>query len=479
MSQSGVLKRSTLLIHGSVAMPLAVIGYPLAIYLPPFYASELGLPLAMVGLMIFLARLSDVITDPLIGSISDRWESPLGRRKIWLLLGMPLMMIGIVNIFMPDPPVDVWHLLIWTAVMYLGWTMITLPYGAWGAELSPIYHQRSRVTAAREGYILVGLLLAAMVPAVVQHLGRRYEQGYTEGWLMESVIWLIGTDGELGTGNAPILAALAWLMLILLPLTILLVTTTIAEPRNISRDQIPWRKGLRILKNNGPLKRMLLVLLIVITGEAFRSSLSYFFMDHIVQISDYIGLMYLMYFGLGILAVPFWLALGRRIGKHRAFCMAMIVASIGSLGMLFLGPGDFVAFTILFAVKGTCFGAFQFLPLAMLADIVDVDTARSGEQRTGLIFALAGMTQKFSMAVGVGLSLGLLHLAQFEAGAANEEPQLLALKMYYVIAPVLFYMAAYMLAWRYPLTERRQARLRALINRRNAARGRPFTGAEI
>ncbi len=479
MSQSGVLKRSTLLIHGSVAMPLAVIGYPLAIYLPPFYASELGLPLAMVGLMIFLARLSDVITDPLIGSISDRWESPLGRRKIWLLLGMPVMMVGIVHLFMPDPPVDVWHLLIWTAVMYLGWTMITLPYGAWGAELSPVYHQRSRVTAAREGFILVGLLLAAMVPAVVQHLGRRFEQGYTEGWLIEFAIWLIGTDGELSTGNAPILAALAWLMLILLPITILLVTTSVSEPRNISREQIPWRKGLRVLKNNGPLKRMLLVLLIVITGEAFRSSLSYFFMEHIVQISDYIGLMYLMYFGLGILAVPFWLALGRRIGKHRAFCMAMIVASVGSLGMIFLGPGDFVGFTLLFAIKGTCFGAFQFLPLAMLADIVDVDTARSGEQRTGLIFALGGMTQKLSMAVGVGLSLSLLHLAAFEAGAANEDPQLLALKLYYVITPVLFYMAAYMLAWRYPLTERRQARLRALINRRNAARGRPFTGAEV
>lgn len=479
MSQSGVLKRSTLAIHGSVGMPLAVIGYPLAIYLPPFYASELGLPLAMVGLMIFLARASDVITDPLIGSISDRWETPLGRRKIWLLLGLPVMMIGIVRIFMPDPPVDVWYLLIWTAVMYLGWTMITLPYGAWGAELSPVYHQRSRVTAAREGFILIGLLLAAMVPAVVQHLGRRFQEGHTDGRLMEFAIWLVGTDGELTTGNAPILAALAWLMLILLPLTILLVTTTVAEPRDATREQIPWRKGLRALKNNGPLKRMLLVLLIVITGESFRSSLSFFFMEHIVEISDYIGSMYLMYFTLGILAVPLWLLLGRRIGKHRAFCVAMVVSSTGNLGMFFLGPGDLTGFAILFAVKGTCFGAFQFLPLSMLADIVDIDTARSGEQRTGLIFALGGMTQKLAMAVGVGLSLSLLQLAAFEADGVNADPQLLALRFYYVIAPTLFYMGALVLAWRYPLTERRQTRLRAMITRRNAARGHPLSGSEV
>ena len=475
MSKSGVLKRSTILIHGSIGMPLAVIGYPLAIYLPPFYASEIGLPLIMIGLMIFLARATDVITDPLIGSISDRWETRLGRRKIWLLMGLPLMLLGIVKVFMPEPPVDVWYLLLWTAVMYLGWTMITLPYGAWGAELSPVYHQRSRVTAAREAYILVGLFLAAVVPAVVQHLGRRFEAGDTEGRLMDFAIWLIGTDGELGTGNGPILAAMAWLMILLLPLTVFLVTWRVAEPKNVTREQVPWKKGLRTLKNNGPLKRVLLVLLIVIIGESFRNSLSFFFMQHVVQVQDYIGLLYLMYFGLGILAIPFWLILGRNIGKHRAFCVAMIVASAGSLGMIFLGPGDIVPFTIMFAIKGICFGAFQFLPLAMLADIVDVDTARSGEQRTGLVFALSGMTQKLAMAVGVGLSLALLELARFEAAGPNEAPQIMALKVYYVIAPILFYMAAYWLAWKYPLTEARQRRLRSLIDRRNLARGRPIT----
>ncbi len=75
MSQSGILKRSTILIHGSVGMPLAIIGYPLVVYLPPFYAQEVGLNMALMAIVLVIARLSDVITDPLIGTLSDRRET--------------------------------------------------------------------------------------------------------------------------------------------------------------------------------------------------------------------------------------------------------------------------------------------------------------------------------------------------------------------------------------------------------------------
>ena len=157
MSQSGILKRSTILIHGSVGMPLAIIGYPLVVYLPPFYAQEVGLNMALMAIVLVIARMSDVITDPLIGTLSDRWQTRIGRRKPWLIMGVPLMLFGTVMIFMPPEGIGIGHLLTWTIIMYLGWTMVTLPYGAWGAELSPLYHQRSRITASREGFVLIGL----------------------------------------------------------------------------------------------------------------------------------------------------------------------------------------------------------------------------------------------------------------------------------------------------------------------------------
>ncbi|WP_304638762.1 MFS transporter [Pseudomonas sp.] len=469
MSQDGVLKRSTVLIHGSVGMPLAIIGYPLVVYLPPFYTQEIGLHMALMALVLVIARLSDVVTDPLIGTLSDRWQTRLGRRKPWLLMGMPLMLLGTVMIFMPPSDAGIGHLMLWTILMYLGWTMVTLPYGAWGAELSPVYHQRSRVTASREGFVLVGLFVAALAPAIVQSLGARYQAGQTEGAVMELAVRLLGTDGQLGTGYGPILAAMAWMLLILLPLTVLAVVCFVKEapPKSVQRTE--WKTGLRVLKNNGPFKRMMLMLLIVVTGESFRNALSVFFMQHVMHIQAYIGMMYLLYFGVGILGIPFWLILGKRIGKHKAFCVAVGVSSASILGMFFLQAGQLIPFAIMFALKGFCFAAFQFLPLSMLADIVDVDTARSKEHRTGLFFAMSGMAHKTAMALGLGLSLGLLALVGFDAQAASHtEGQLMALRVLYILGPVALYMIAFMFAWKYPLTSARHERIHQWILRRNA-----------
>ena len=77
------LARRTIYSHGTMGLPLAVIGYPLAIWIPAHYSGGLGISLAVVGTILMLARLTDVITDPIIGELSDRWRTPFGRRKPW------------------------------------------------------------------------------------------------------------------------------------------------------------------------------------------------------------------------------------------------------------------------------------------------------------------------------------------------------------------------------------------------------------
>ena len=317
--------------------------------------------------------------------------------------------------------------------------------------------------------MLIGLFLAALAPAIVQSMGTRFQAGDTDGFWMGVVVWAVGTDGQLGTGYGPILAGMAWLLLILLPLTVLLVVTKVKEAPPQSVQRTDWKKGMRVLKNNGPFKRMMLMLLIVVTGESFRNALSVFFMQHVIQIQAQIGLMYLLYFGVGILGIPFWLILGKRIGKHKAFCVAVGVSSASIVGMFFLQAGQLVPFAIMFALKGFCFAAFQFLPLSMLADIVDLDTARSKEHRTGLFFAMSGMAQKFAMAIGLGLSLGMLSLVGFDATAStHSEGQLMALRLLYIVGPVILYMLAFAVAWKYPLTADRQERIHQWVMRRNA-----------
>ena len=141
------LPRRTLVAYGATGLPLAVVVLPFFIYVPTYYAEDLGLGFAAVGLILLGVRLGDVVTDPLIGVLSDRTRLGGGRRLPWILAGAPLVLAGAVALFLPPDTVGAVYLAAWAAIMTLGLTMMLLPYTAWGAELSESYYERSRITA--------------------------------------------------------------------------------------------------------------------------------------------------------------------------------------------------------------------------------------------------------------------------------------------------------------------------------------------
>ena len=107
----------------------------------------------------------------------------------------------------------------------------------------------------------------------------------------------------------------------------------------------------------------------------------------------------------------------------------------------------------------------------MLADVVDVDTARSGGRRAGTCLAIVGLTGKLAVGFGTGFSLILVGLLGFDPSggvAASSEAGVLALRLVYCFGPLFFYSLAMYFIWSYPLTPARHARLRLRIERRNA-----------
>ena len=478
---SAPLSRRTVFLHGCLGLPLAVIGYPLTIWIPPHYAGSVGLSLAGVGLVVMFARLTDVVTDPLIGELSDRFETRFGRRKPWIVLGAPLMMIGVYNLFIPPDTAGIGYFLLWLTMFFVGSTLIALPHRAWGAELSTDYHQRSRVTAAREFYVLIGLLVAAAVPMVVEIVA----DGGTSVGVVFTQLWndAIGAfTGEIAnkvpTSRAaltgPVLMWLAFVIMAVLPVAAALVVLFVKEPPKPTARRIPLTEGLKLVWRNGPMKRVLLIVLLVSFGESFRNAVSLFFVRDIIGIPT-IGAAYFFYFIAGLAAIPFWLWLGRRIGKHRAFIFTLLTVATVSGANLLLDYGDFAPFFLLFIVKGFCFGGLQFLPLAMLADVIDIDTARSGGGRAGAYFAVLGFTEKLAIAFGMGIPLNIVGLLGFDAAggiAASSEIGVTALRLVYCLGPIVFYGLAFRLIWSYPLTPVRHARLREQLERRAARLGR-------
>lgn len=437
------ISRRVLLGYGNLAFPLAFLGYPLGLFLHPYYATELGLGLAAISTVLLATRIFDFVTDPLMGWLSDRTRSRFGRRRPYVLMGVPITMLGVWKLFFPEPPVDIWYMLIWNSVMYLGWTVMLLPYGAWGGELSRDYLERSRIMSVRQVFTIAGLIgSAGVIWLSQQYLGKE-------------------TPGD-------VLDTLGTIVLVLLPVCVVVLLLMVPEPkRDVPSNMPSLPRSVFSLLKVGPFRRIVFMGLAIVAGEASRHSVAYFFIQDVLNAGDRIGLAYTGYFIFGVLAIPMWQWLAKRYGKHRTLAIAMVNGALTSMGTVALGPGDFAVFFVLFVIKGLSFGAFAYLPLAMIADVVDVDRAMHRQQRAGMFFAFHAAMDKVGMALGLFVALQLLNLSGYDPqGIETTAFGLAALRIEYAILPGLFFLLATAIIWNYPLTQSRHEALISRLDRR-------------
>ena len=438
------LRAGVLAAYGAPAMAFAILLLPPYVFLPGFYTQTLGLPLDWIGYIIILSRVFDAFIDPAIGYLSDRTPGRFGRRKPWILAGTPLAIVAVIVLFAPGAYASLGQFAVGIFALTLAWTMMLLPYSAWGAELSGDYDERTRVTSVREGVGLFGTLLAAATPTVATAMG------YSDPRVH--------------------MAALAVLVVVLIVPTVGWLLVKVPEPPPLSHTRVGLRQGLAAIAANAPFRRLVGAYLINGFANGLSATLFLLFVSHVIGARDAYGPLLLAYFVAGLAGVPIWSLVARRIGKHRTWVVAMIVACVAFAFTPFVvGQGDVVAFLIISVVSGIGFGADLILPSAMQADVVDVDTRASREQRTGLFFALWGIATKLSFALAA-VSLPILSAVGFRADAfdasgnsANAPDALFALMILYAVLPVALKVAAMALMWNFPLDADRQRAIRAEI----------------
>ncbi|MEM9589853.1 MAG: MFS transporter [Pseudomonadota bacterium] len=433
-SEAKHASRLDLFSYGLLGLPLAAGTLPVYLFVPTFYAEELGLGLAAVGAVLFWMRLLDVASDPVIGWLSDRTPGRFGPRVPWVAIGLPLTGLGIWLLFRPPEAAGLGYLALASAILYIGWTALAVPYAAWGAEVSPRYNERTRFAAWREGFVVVGTLVAAGIA----NSGAALAEGL--GHLALATIIGLAIAGTLLLLRAPRPA----------------YPKAAAAPPN-SKSQGGWRAGITLLWENGPFRRLLFAWLLNGVANGLPATLFLLFVTHRLDAADQSSLFLLIYFGVSVAALPFWMWAARRWGKHRAWSGAMIWACLWFALAPFLGPDDLGWYAALCIGTGLALGADLALPPSMQADAVDAETARTMRARTALYFALWGMATKLSLALAVGIAFPLLDWA----GGAEQGGWMLALL--YGGVPIVFKLAAISLIAGHKLDETEHRKLRDQI----------------
>jgi GPH family glycoside/pentoside/hexuronide:cation symporter len=449
------LNRSTLFCYGLADLPVMLAIIPMSIYLSRFYTGDMGLGLSAVANIMLFARLFDVITDPLVGYLSDHTKSRWGRRKPWMAASLPLLMLGIYKVFLPPDGIGIWYLFTWMMVMWLGWTMLMIPYYAWAAELSTDYDERTRITGWRAVMGSIGGIIAQLIP------------------FLALVIFSFG-------GTANVMTMLGIASLILMPICVGIALMRVPEFPKLQTPVIPVLAGLRIMWRNGPFKRLLLGFVLSSTGMAIVMPLYIFFVEFIVEESAAnVPYMVMISATAGFIGIPFWVWLSKHIGKHRAWIGGFILLACISPMYLFLGPGDFWYMVPGIFIAGFGTGSFSALPNSMKADVIDLDTARSGENRAAFFFSSWSLVTKMASSLGAWLALQSLALFGFDAanGAQNTPEALMGLRLTFAVLPAIVFLLAAAVVWRYPITKERQERIRAAIDRRTVRRQTAAAGS--
>ena len=321
-------------------MPIQMAGVPVAAFIPNYYGADLGVSLSAVATVLLLSRLFDGVTDPLIGWLSDRTNTRWGRRRVWMVAAVPILMLAVYKLFMPEPPVTAAYLLGWLIVLWLGWTMLFIPYYAWAAELSPDYNERTRITGWRAWIGMAANVLSKVVPVAAIFL---FNYGGTK-----ETLFLVGT-----------------MTLVLLPLTVGLTVFNVPENRNYLPTRIPLIPGLKLMWDNAPFKRLVLAFFISQLGSAISSALVVFFIRGVLKEEQSSILMLLVYYGFNLMGIPFWIWFSRQVGKHRAWCIGLGAFGFFQCGYLALGAGDFYYMLPFTAATGFLGGSFWVLPNSM------------------------------------------------------------------------------------------------------------------
>ena len=436
------LRRSTLVYFGLPDYAVYLAAVPVSLYLPYVYSRDLGLDLAGVGLILMLARISDVITDPLIGYLSDRTSTRFGKRKPWMAAGAIVMMFSAWQLFAPIGAVNNWHLLIWSMLLWLGWTMINIPYFAWGAELTDDYDERTRITGWRQAFGYLANVSVLAIPTISGHL--------------------------LGYGSTPRegLTIVGFMALVLLPVMMFVALWKVPEIVRERKQQVNVIASSIQMFRNGSFVILFIGFLMLTMGTTWSSSLFMLFAAFVVDVETSTQVLLLGFYVTQLASLPIWVWISYRIGKKETWMAGAVIYVIATPGYLLLGPGDVLLFCTVLGLYGIASGNFVAISLSMKADLIEVASLRTGQHVAGSYMAVWSLGQKFFQAIAVGIALPVVSFFGFDPNGVNGPDELLALTLTLTIPPMLLYAGSVFVIWRFPLTPERLVRLRGAFERR-------------
>jgi Na+/melibiose symporter-like transporter len=381
-----------------------------------------GISPFLAGLAVFVPRAYDILVDPVMGWISDRTRSRLGRRRPYLLAGALGMAVTFVFLFnvpqFASTQAVFWYVLVVYALSATAYSVFAVPYLAMPSEMSRDPHVRTGIMATRMGFAMTGILIgAALAPWLVASAGGGREGFAHMSWIVGLISAVAMLAAFFGTRNAPVIADA--------PSTDPIIVTL----NQLRRDRSFARLGLAYVTQ--------------LTGMGCFNAAAPYFVVHVMQRGEGdIGFLFACLLGGSITSMPGWSLLSRKSGKRAAYAFAVLVTAIGTAGIWMADePASWWIAVASAVVMGIGFGGAQLLPFSLLSDVINESNAGSAGAYTGAWTAI----EKIGLAVGpliVGAMLSLAGLVKTAEATLQPADVLLGIRACMAAIPALLVIAS-------------------------------------
>jgi GPH family glycoside/pentoside/hexuronide:cation symporter len=365
-----------------------------------FYLTDtLGIAALAAGVIVTVAKVWDVIIDPVIGARSDRSLALRGSRRRGMIAGSIALPVFFVLTFAVPPGIGPLASGLWVLLAFLitatAFSLFQVPYIALPAELVSDYDDRTKLISARVVVLTIAILLFG---AGAPEIRDAFADEHT-GYLVMAVV-----AGVIIGGGMLVSSFVAH-------------TGPVSEAPKISIAH-NYRTGLSALKRSQPFRALLLTFLLqgLATGIMLAGA------SYVARwvLDTGVTLLFIALIAPAILFAPLWAIVSRRVGKERAFSLASLLFGVAALSMVLLVwfPGEWMYAPV--ALAGAAYAGMQSLPMSMLPDVISHDAARHGAGSAGTFGGVWTAGETTGMALGATVLTIVLAVSGYLESVGDE-----------------------------------------------------------
>ncbi len=446
------------LAYGAGEMGPAMAGSTMIFFQLVFLTNVAGMAPGLAGSVLLIGKIWDAVNDPVIGWLSDRTQTRIGRRLPWLLAGVvPFGLLFLLQWWVPPwagpSPTQQAQLFAYYVVVALlyntAYTSLVLPHSALTPELSHDYDERSRVAGFRQAFALGGSVggLALAIP-LFQVLATfpRTTQYFAYG----VVIACVG------------IATMTWCLIGIWKRAVSSNERRLRIEEVSIVPQMPIREQFRVVLRNRPFLIVCGIYLFSWLALQFTATILPFYVGNWMRLPEtFFPLIALCVQGTALALIPLFGWVSVRLGKKQAYFIGMPFWLAAQAGLLFLQPGQNALMFFFAFLAGAGVAVCYLVPNAMLPDVIELDQLETGRRREGVFYAFFVFLQKIALALGtfvVGQALsvaGFLAVPPGEPLPVQPDSALQAIRLAIGPMPALCLIAGLVFTWYYPITKKR------------------------